>query len=47
MEGFTKKHLVDGDAEPKFDPKKVSIINMRFCPYGQRAALVLLAKDIP
>ena len=26
---------------------KLRILNMRFCPYAQRAVLVALAKDLP
>ena len=44
---FNDKHLAAGSACPPMDPKKVTLINMRLCPYAQRAALVLIAKNIP
>ena len=47
MNGINDKHLVAGSQCPPMDPKKVTLINMRLCPYAQRAALVLIAKEIP
>jgi len=32
---------------PKMDPSKITVCNMRFCPYAERAVLVLLAKNLP
>ena len=40
------KHLDANSECPTIDKKKVTLFNMRFCPFAQRAALVLLAKDI-
>ena len=45
--GFKSKHLGRGTVEPKTDPSQVTFYNMRFCPYAQRTALVLMAKGIP
>jgi len=40
-------HLVDGAPEPPADPDKVTVLNMRFCPFAQRTILVLLTKQMP
>lgn len=45
--GFKSKHLAAGTVPPKTDPAQVTFYNMRFCPYAQRTALVLMAKNIP
>ena len=41
------KHHDSKSEKPTFDGEKVTFINMRFCPFAQRAALVLEAKKIP
>ena len=41
------KHLCENEICPKMDPNKVTLFNMRFCPYAQRAVLVLNALKIP
>ena len=40
-------HFVDGEEMPKVDPNKITLLNMRFCPFAERTALVLIAKRIP
>ena len=40
-------HQARGSPAPKVDPDKVTVYNMRFCPYAQRTMLTLLAKNIP
>merc|ERR1712055_167803 len=40
-------HLGDQDPEPVADHDKVTVLNMRFCPFAQRTILVLLTKKIP
>merc|ERR1711994_891709 len=32
--------------EPPADPNKVTVFNMRFCPFAQRTILTLLAKNM-
>ncbi len=39
-------HLKTGAPEPELNPDKITIFNMRFCPYAERAMLVALAKGI-
>merc|ERR1711970_580014 len=41
------QHLADGDPEPEGDPDKVTVLNMRFCPFAHRTILVLLCKKMP
>ena len=41
------KHLDANSECPTINKDKVTLFNMRYCPFAQRAALVLLAKDIP
>jgi len=36
-----------GSVAPKVDPERVTVYNMRFCPFAQRTILVLLEKNIP
>jgi len=40
-------HLAEGDLEPEADPDKVTVLNMRFCPFAHRTILVLLSKNMP
>jgi len=40
-------HLAAGAPEPAANPDRVTVYNMRFCPFAQRTMLVLLAKNIP
>merc|ERR1719400_2035502 len=40
-------HLAAGSPPPAVNPDRVTVYNMRFCPYAQRTILVLLAKKIP
>eukprot|EP00092_Neocalanus_flemingeri_P006886 GFUD01007433.1.p1 GENE.GFUD01007433.1~~GFUD01007433.1.p1 ORF type:complete len:256 (+),score=64.70 GFUD01007433.1:174-941(+) len=40
-------HLSAGVPEPSADPDRVTVYNMRFCPFAQRTILVLLSKKIP
>jgi len=39
-------HLATGEMEPPADPNKVTVFNMRFCPFAQRTILTLLAKNM-
>ena len=41
------KHLDANSECPTINKDKVTLFNMRYCPFAQRAALVLSAKDIP
>merc|ERR1712107_454250 len=41
------KHLDVSSECPSLDKNKVAFINMRYCPFAQRTALVLEAKNIP
>ena len=40
-------HLAAGSPPPVVNPEKVTVYNMRFCPFAQRTILTLLAKKIP
>merc|ERR1712059_131247 len=40
-------HLAAGSPEPTVDADKITVYNMRFCPFAQRTILVLLAKKLP
>merc|ERR1719348_937503 len=40
-------HLGAEDPEPVADHDKVTVLNMRFCPFAQRTILVLLTKKMP
>ncbi|CAD0200898.1 unnamed protein product [Chrysodeixis includens] len=42
---FNTKHLTKGDPAPSFNGK-LTVYNMRFCPYAQRTMLALIAKGI-
>ncbi|CAB3220071.1 unnamed protein product [Arctia plantaginis] len=42
---FNTKHLTKGDPLPPYNGK-LRLYNMRFCPFAQRAALALIAKNI-
>eukprot|EP00090_Calanus_glacialis_P030042 TRINITY_DN4828_c1_g1_i2.p1 TRINITY_DN4828_c1_g1~~TRINITY_DN4828_c1_g1_i2.p1 ORF type:complete len:303 (+),score=73.25 TRINITY_DN4828_c1_g1_i2:90-911(+) len=39
-------HHATGSKMPEVDPAKLTLLNMRFCPYAQRTVLCLNAKDI-
>jgi len=39
-------HHATGSTMPVVDPNKLTVVNMRFCPYAQRTVLCLNAKDI-
>lgn len=41
------KHLKAGSECPTLDENQLRLYGMRFCPYVQRAKLVLAAKNIP
>lgn len=47
MQPWNVPHQAAGAPEPKVNPDKVTVYNMRFCPYAQRTILTLLAKQIP
>ena len=47
MDPWNVPHLAAGSAPPNVNPDKVTVYNMRFCPFAQRTILVLLAKKIP
>ncbi|CAB3238041.1 unnamed protein product [Arctia plantaginis] len=42
---FITKHLTKGDPLPPYNGK-LRLYNMRFCPFAERAALALIAKNI-
>ena len=46
MSGINSKHLAKGSTCPQLNPDKITIFNMRYCPYAQRAILVALAKNL-
>ena len=46
MNGINSKHFKTGDPCPPLDANKVSVINMRFCPFAQRTLLILIKKGI-
>ena len=39
-------HLAQESAKPVVDDEKLTLYNMRFCPFAERTALVLLAKNL-
>ena len=41
------RHLGPLDPCPKIDQNKLTLFNMRYCPYAQRTVLLLDAKKIP
>merc|ERR1712130_1000216 len=47
MDPWNVPHLAAGSSPPNVNPDKVTVYNMRFCPFAQRTILVLLAKKIP
>jgi len=47
MNHWDVPHLAEGSTPPQVDPDRVTVYNMRFCPFAQRTILVLLAKNIP
>ena len=49
MNGINTKHFASGSECPNalLEKKMMAFVNMRFCPYAQRAALVLIAKGVP
>ena len=47
MPALNSAHFTAGSKSPDFNnPDKYYFINMRFCPFAQRTALVLIAKGI-
>ncbi len=40
------RHRRSGDEEPVADPGRVTVYNMRYCPFATRTILVLLKKGI-
>lgn len=40
-------HLSAGSIQPVVDPAKLTLYNMRLCPFAERTVLVLLAKQLP
>jgi len=44
---MSTKHLSEGTTCPPLTEGKLRLYSMEFCPYAQRARLVLLAKNIP
>lgn len=46
MSGINSKHLKAGDPQPKTSSGRLTLFNMRFCPYAQRAMLVALKKNL-
>lgn len=40
-------HLSAGSVQPVIDPAKLTLYNMRLCPWAERTVLVLLAKKLP
>jgi len=40
-------HLSAGSIQPVVDPAKLTLYNMRLCPWAERTVLVLLAKKLP
>merc|ERR1712215_21827 len=40
-------HLATGAPQPEVNPDKITVYNMRFCPFAERTILVLLTKNIP
>lgn len=47
MNGINTKHFETGSKCPSIDPEKLTVYNMRYCPFAQRTILVLLKKNIP
>ena len=45
--GLNAAHHVAGSANPVTDHDQITFVTMRFCPFAQRAALVLLNKKVP
>ncbi len=43
---YNSKHLRTGSEEPSLNPDKLTVFNMRFCPYAERVVLVAIAKKI-
>ena len=47
MNGINSPHFAAGPTAPDMsNPDKYYFINMRFCPFAQMTALVLIAKGI-
>lgn len=44
--GLNSYHLATGDEMPQLNPDKLTVLNMRFCPYAQRTILCLNAKEV-
>ena len=47
MQPWDVPHQAAGSPEPNVHPDRVTVYNMRFCPFAQRTMLTLLAKQIP
>ena len=47
MNGINSKHHAAGTDCPEINAEKITFVNMRFCPFAQRTALVLIAKNVP
>ncbi|KAJ9590881.1 hypothetical protein L9F63_016086 [Diploptera punctata] len=47
LANMNTKHLAEGSTNPPLSKGKLRLYSMRFCPYAQRAHLVLDAKKIP
>jgi glutathione S-transferase len=47
LENFDSKSLNPGDAYPPPSADKVRIINMRYCPFGERGVIALALKEVP
>ena len=47
MNDLNKKHQSAGSAQSQYNPERVTVLNMRFCPFAQRTLLVLIKKNIP
>ena len=41
------KHLETGSAYPPLEKGVLRLYSMKYCPYAERARLVLAAKNIP
>jgi len=44
---MSEKALAQGSTEPPVQPGKLRLYSMRFCPFAERARLILVAKNVP